>query len=278
MSELLFSPITDEKEAESLLNDLPLSVDKEHFVNFVLGFPRQYLVSTPRVEIVKHYLLREGLADRQVISSLSRESGEWKLNLITRDRRFLFARIAGTLSCFGMNIVEAQVFANATEMVLDTFRFTDSENRFAAAKQRRDFQILLEEVAVGKKDLEAMLQERWEQMVAREPESLRLEISNDSHPTATRLTLDCQDHFGLLYLVTRCISEEDHDIELAYVSTPGQRARDDFYLTDQGKKLTPERQKELCEKLTLVRQNYFGSKGLQGWQSQGGTVAPRERS
>ena len=69
MSELLFSPITDEKKAEPLLKDLPLAVDKEHFVNFVLGFPHHYLMSAHRVETVKYHLLGEGLADKQVISS-----------------------------------------------------------------------------------------------------------------------------------------------------------------------------------------------------------------
>ena len=78
-----------------------------------------------------------------------------------------------------------------------------------------------------------------------------------------------------LYLVTRCTSQEDCDIKLAYVSISRQRARDDLHLIDQGKKLTPERQEELREKLILVRPSYFESKGLEGWKSPGGTVTRR---
>ena len=42
-------------------------------------------------------------------SSVARSDGLWKLCVITRDRRFLFARIAGALSGFGMDIVAASV-------------------------------------------------------------------------------------------------------------------------------------------------------------------------
>jgi len=52
------------------------------------------------------------------------------------EREFLFSRIAGALSCSGMNIVAAEAFANASEVVLDTFRFSDDERRFDDDAQR----------------------------------------------------------------------------------------------------------------------------------------------
>ncbi len=224
-------PITDVSEVEALLEELPIAVQGERFTRFVLGFPRKYLISTPRAEIVKHYLLVESLADRPVISSLAKEGALWKLCLVTGDRKFLFSRLAGTLSYFGMHIVTAEAFANVNSLVLDTFHFADRKSYFAETNPRQNFQHFLEEAVQGKTDLESLLK--------------------------TRLILDCPDHFGLLYLVSRCISEEGHNIEMAYVETPGNRAYDCFYLSHRGGKLSESMQRELRTRLKHLGERLF---------------------
>lgn len=253
----LYLPVTDVQEAESLLQELPIAVDKEHFSNFVLGFPRKYLVSTPRIEIVKHYLLMEGLGHQSVISSLSQDGQLWKLCLVSRDRKFLFSRFAGTLSYFGMNIVSAEAFANANSLVLDTFYFSDPANYFSQGNHKQQFQHFLEDVVQGKTQLEPLLSKRWDQVMLSKDEPLSVQFDNDSHPSTTRLTLDCHDHFGLLYLVSRCISEEGHNIEMAYIETPGHRVHDEFYITFEGSKLSPSQQQDLKTQLTHLGARYF---------------------
>ena len=114
MLDSLSSPITETLEVEALLDELPIAVERGHFIDFVRGFPRKYLVTTPRVEIVKHYFLMEGLKEKDIISSLSRGREFWKLSLVTRDRESLFSRICGCLSCFGMDIFEAQLVKTTT--------------------------------------------------------------------------------------------------------------------------------------------------------------------
>ena len=64
MLDSLSSPITETLEVEALLDELPIAVERGHFIDFVRGFPRKYLVTTPRVEIVKHYFLMEGLKEK----------------------------------------------------------------------------------------------------------------------------------------------------------------------------------------------------------------------
>ena len=51
-------------------------------------------------------------AARGVAVDVSRRNGRYRLTLATRDRPFLFASVAGTLSGFGMNILKAEAFAN----------------------------------------------------------------------------------------------------------------------------------------------------------------------
>ena len=253
-------PVTDIREVETLLEELPIAVQGEHFTRFVLGFPRKYLISTPRAEIVKHYLLVESLAGRPVISSLAKEGNLWKLCLVAHDRKFLFCRLAGTLSYFGMHIVTAEAFANVNSLVLDTFHFTDRKSYFAEANPRQHFQHFLEEAVQGKTDLESLLKTRLNRVTITDNKRLQVELDNHIHPSATRLILDCPDHFGLLYLVSRCISEEGHNIEMAYVATPSNRAYDCFYLTREGGKLSESMHRELRSKLRRLAERLFRPK------------------
>ena len=62
---------------------------------------------------------------RGVAAALEKSGSVYRLTLVTGDRPFLFATVAGTLSSFGMNILKAEAFANRRGTVLDTFSFAD---------------------------------------------------------------------------------------------------------------------------------------------------------
>src|SRR5262245_18908714 len=89
----LHKPIVDPAEVEAFLRGLPLAKDPG-LAAFILGFPHKYLSETPRAEVIKHYSLAGSLGSKPVVSSLARDRQAWKLSVITRDRRFLFSRIA----------------------------------------------------------------------------------------------------------------------------------------------------------------------------------------
>ena len=242
------TPITDPAEVAAFVRGLPLAMDPG-FARFVLGFPHRYLQETPRAEVVKHYALAGSLGAKPVISSLARSHSLWKLCVITRDRRFLFSRIAGALSCFGMNIVAAEAFANASAVVLDTFRFRDDEGRFEDDALRRRFQVFLEEAVEGKADLEPLLRERLEHKALPAPGGFEVEMEDEPTLHATRLRLRGPDRFGLLHLFSRRLSEAGADIALAAIETEAGRVRDEFLLTREGQALGPEGQADVARAL-----------------------------
>lgn len=244
-------PIEDPAEVAAFLDSVPLAVDRQRFTRFVLGFPRRYLAARPRVEIVKHYALMESQGGRPMVSALAADGELWKVDLICHDRQFLFSRIAGSLSARGMNIVSAEAFANESEFVLDTFRFADPEGALAPAPGRRSFQEFLEGAVVGRIDLEPLLAPRLAAH-AGERWRARLTFDDESHPTATKLTLESPDVFGLLYRVTRCLSEAECNIETAYVRTPGGQAEDVFFLTRDGRRLDEATARDVGERLTAL--------------------------
>jgi [protein-PII] uridylyltransferase len=249
-------PIADPAEVKAFLRGLPLALDRE-FTRFVLGFPRKYLALTPRTEIVKHYGLMASLGTKAVISSLARDGEHWKLSLVTRDRQALFSRIAGTLTCHGMNITAAEAFANASEVVLDTFRFTDDERHFDEDDQRRTFQSFLEDAVEGKVALEPLLRERLGRLAPLPEAAFAVEMDDDSHPSATRVRLECRDRFGLLYVVSRCLSEAGLDIEVASVQTSGTQVHDEFYVTQAGGFLGGPAREDLARRLADLGERYF---------------------
>ena len=237
------SSISDEREAEAFLRRLPLQVDAARFMDFARGFPKRYLAKTPPLEVVRHYGLMEGLGRRAVITSLAREGTSWQLCVVARDRSFLFARIAGSLSAFGMNIVAAEAFANANALVLDTFRFADPGRRFEDDAERRAFQHLLEEATSGRATLP-------EPPVGGTVAGSLLPSFDDAvHPHYTRLVVEGPDRFGLLFRVARTLSESGCSIEIAYIATPESGVRDEFFLSENGEKLRAETREALRAKL-----------------------------
>src|SRR5574341_2315409 len=153
-------PIATREEVEAFLRRLPLAVDRARFTEMVLGFPRRYLETTPGVEVVRHFALMSSLGSRPLVSSVARDRGAWRICVVARDRRYLFARLAGSLSCFGMNLLSAGAFANANSLVLDTFSCEDREGYLETPEHRRGLQAFLEGVVSGSIDLEERLRER----------------------------------------------------------------------------------------------------------------------
>ena len=94
-------------------------------------------------------------------SHLKRGRHWFELTLVTSDRPFLFANLAGSLAAWGMNIVKADAFSNQAGMVVDTFFFTD---RFRTLELNLPewgrFKRSVSDVLNGEADLERMLHDR----------------------------------------------------------------------------------------------------------------------
>jgi len=248
----LVRPITDPREIDAFLKRLPIALDRERFCHVVLGFPRRYLEVTPAAEVVRHYALLHSLGAREVVSSIAGRAGSYRMCVVARDRSSLFARIAGTLSSFGLSVVSAEAFANANAMVLDTFSCADPEGRFEAPATRREFQVLLERVIRGGVEVGPLLERRLPGLRLPVGIAVRGEFDDTLHPAATRLALAAPDCLGLLYLVSRALADAGCNIELAEVTTPAGAACDVFYLTRGGAKLDAAAKQQVLDALAAL--------------------------
>ena len=84
-------------------------------IAFLQGFPARYLRTHSEAEIDEHMALEARSHKRGMAVDVRRLDSAWQLTLIAHDRPGLFASVAGTLSCFGMNILKAEAFANRRE-------------------------------------------------------------------------------------------------------------------------------------------------------------------
>jgi UTP:GlnB (protein PII) uridylyltransferase len=144
-----------------------------------------------------------------------------------------------------MNIVAAEAFANESALVLDTFHVRDPRARFRDDGERRAFQALLEEAIEGR----ASLPEPGESAAA--SGALRPTFDDQSHPQWTRLVVEGPDRFGLLYRLSRALSEAGCSIERAHIATPDSGVHDEFYLSEGGARLTASTRATLAA--TLAR-------------------------
>ena len=131
------------------------------FKAFLEGFPQRYLLVHTAEEVMRHLQMADELGQEAVQVELKRGRHWYELTLVTRDRPFLFAKLAGVLAAWGMNIVKANAFSNQAATVVDTIYFTDRFRTLELNLSEWDrFRRSVASVLLGEADLEKMLRDR----------------------------------------------------------------------------------------------------------------------
>jgi [protein-PII] uridylyltransferase len=221
----------------------------EKLDHFLEGLPKRYLRTQSASDIVRHLELSTHLAQDPVQLDLTRGRHWYELTVVIRDRPFLFARMAGALAAWGMNIVKAAAFSNQAGIVVDTFFFTD---RFRTLElnlpEWERFKTSIHDVLLEKADLDRMLKDRLRSEKNTKPKvkiDTRVEIDDQCSAQSTLVEVIAQDQLGLLHRISSQFARENCNIEIALIETEGQMAIDAFYLTSAGQKLKPEHQERL---------------------------------
>jgi len=109
-------------------------------------------------------------------------------------------------------------------------------------------------VIAGRADIASRLKGREEGALRQRLPGLSpvVHCDNDSSRRYTIVEIVAESRLGLLYRVSRAMSESGCDVDLVLIATEGRRAIDVFHLTRGGKKLTPAQQQEVTANLHRV--------------------------
>ena len=183
--------------------------------------------------------------------ALSHGNGVWTLTLAAMDRPFLFASVAGAISSFGMDILRAEAYTGQAHTACERFTFTDPFRTLELNPEEVEaMTATLERVASSGEDVQKLLKRR----VSRLPGSSSMEIHFDGQASqcASLVTITTEDRPELLYQLAQVISSEGCNIETVLINTEGRKAVDVFYITQDGKKLSEEKQAHLAERIRAI--------------------------
>ena len=180
-----------------------------------------------------------------------------EVTVYTADHPGLFSRISGALALAGANIVDAKVLTLSNGMALDTFLVQDRKGgAFDRPEKLAKLAVLFENVLSGriKPHVElnepAAIQSRTRIFTV----PPRVLINNTASRTHTVVEVNGRDRPGLLFELTRAITQLNLQIFSAKISTYGEKVVDVFYVKDLfGHKVEHEdRIKAIREKLSAA--------------------------
>ncbi len=231
----------------------PHDMQAGEITRFLEGLPQRYLHVFPRDTIYRHIRLARDIKPDEVHLSLEQNASVWSLAVATLDKPFLFSNICGVLSSFGMDILRGHAFTNPNGLVLDAFEFTDDE-RFLALNRDGQEQMMrvMQDVVSGRADVTKRLRGREKGVLqARSTQRFSPVVHADNKASGRYTILDIVtgNALGLLYRISRVISQHGCDVDLVLIATEGEKAIDVFHITKAGAKLTEAEQTALTSDL-----------------------------
>ena len=230
----------DIADRSAVMAERPGDISELELSRFLKGLPRRYLSVFGLSTIYQHVRLARGLLPGELHASLERRDDIWELTVAALDKPFLFSNIAGVLSNFGMDIHRGQAMTTPDHLVLDIFEFSDEEGFLRQNPGARDeIARVLKGAVAGTIDVAGLLRGRQQSVLHRRRREIgaHVQLDNTHSKKYTVVEIVTDDAPGLLYRISRVVSEQGCDVDLVVISTEGRKAVDVLHVTQAGKQL-----------------------------------------
>ncbi len=169
------------------------------------------------------------------------------------DQADLFVRICGYFEQNGMSILDAKVHTSSKGFALDTFQVVTA----AMTEHYRELAVMIEGGLSRAIDERGPLPPASKGRVSRRVKSFpiapRIDLRPDEKAQRWLLTISASDRLGLLYNVAQVLARHQLNLQLAKVSTLGERVEDTFLIDGAGLQ-DNRRQIEIEKELLAVLQ------------------------
>ena len=222
-------------DAVDLVRELLRDERPEEVERFIMRMPRSYFLSIPPAQIARHYATVEPDLGRNDVRTSTRQGGRpgtYELLVVAADRSGLLSWIAGALSLAGLSILTAQVFTTEDGVAADLFEVQGVFEPVVGEERWREFRSLLRKAIDGRVSLEHRMTEKRRHYPERSDTPVTVAVDNDASDFFTVIEIGAPDRIGLLYDITRTLSDLELDVHLAKVATYTDRVIDAFYVRD----------------------------------------------
>lgn len=190
-----------------------------------------YFMRHEAADIAWHtrHLSRHVGAVRPVVRARQSLAGDGlQVMVYAPDQEDLFARICGYFDRAGFSILDARVHTANNQHALDTFQVVAADQ----AGHYRELTHMVESDLVHVIEEGGPLPEPTRKRVSRRVKSFpiapRVTLRPDEKAQRWLLAISASDRAGLLYLVARVLAQHHLSVQLAKVSTLGERVEDTF--------------------------------------------------
>lgn len=148
------------------------------------------------------------------------------------DRPDLFARICGYFDGAGFSILDAKIHTTRAGYALDTFQVVSTRLADTSPAAYRDLIALVENQATAALCSDGPLPQPSQGRVSRRVRSFpvvpRVTLAPDERAQRWLLTVSASDRSGLLYAIARVLARHHINLQLAKITTLGERVEDTF--------------------------------------------------
>ena len=155
----------------------------------------------------------------------------------TPDAPDLFARICGYFDQAGFSILDAKIHTAKNGYALDTFQVVSPDLNSESDPSRDHFRELaamveaeLDRTIEAQGELPAPSMGRISRRVKSFPIAPRVDLRPDEKAQRWLLSVSASDRVGLLYLIARVLAKHHINLQLAKVTTLGERVEDTFLI------------------------------------------------
>jgi len=227
----------------AILSGFKPGADRDRALRHVDLLPGRYLLTMKRSQVRRHLDLIDDLKGKRAVVSCKHGRLATEISFCTLDKPYRLSQLCGVLTLNDCNILFANAFTRTDGVVVDVFDVVDISGTMAIDEKRiENIRASLDQVLSGAIDVNTALDAhiaKWKRARRTKiPIPLKVEFHNDISGDVTIVDIFAADQPGLLFKITRALSDEGLTIHRARISTEAQRAIDSFDLQDkQGRKI-----------------------------------------